>query len=133
MPLTTKDWLPGDNMTPEQMTRICQNIMYLYEEILPSLGYNTSPEAMKTEWNWGDYPFATLLNQIESNLDKLVTDIPIPPEWQPCRAWATGELAPTWQDANRWEGNVLAIYNMAQRIAAEWPRMGTFESGGILI
>ncbi len=126
MPKT--DWKPTDFHNADDYNRQAGNIMYIANVVLPALAYPvqvyistvTRQDMRRAEW----------YIHLEEGLAAIESSgVPLPPEWKPRRIWTV----PTWQDANRWEGNVLAIYNMAQRIAAEWPRMGTFESGGMLI
>ena len=127
------DWAPSDYYNVADYNRQIHNIGYITNEILPTLAYQADFDpGMPLDRT--DMPTKDSINHIEQGLEAIENcGLPMPSEWLPGKTWESGGIAPDYTDANRWEGNVLAIYNMAQRIAAEWPRMGTFESGGILI
>ena len=128
------DWQSTDFNNIHDYNRQKGNVGYIVNDVLPALGYAAVFEPGEPV-DWSDENNADRLNLIENGLKAIENSgVPLPPNWQAASiVWANGGYLPNYNDLNRWEGNVKAMYELAQRIAAEWPRMGTFESGGILI
>lgn len=120
------DWTGSTRNNSEDFTRQCDNIEHIAMEILPSLYYH--PEY--TPVPAGEMPTYGRYNTVEGNLQAIAASgITLPPGWEAAKTWTPGAAAPDYNDANRWERNVLLMYQQAQRIAARWRVSGTFAAG----
>ena len=124
------NWTKNDFYNPEDYNRQAGNIEHVANVTLPTLAYSVGTVTIPpTEHAANPKQLPARLNALEDGLTAIEeSGVPLPPEWQPGKTWEGGDK-PDYTDANRWEGNVKAVYEMAQKIYVRWRPAGTFAAG----
>ena len=76
-----------------------------------------------------DFPYASIINNIENNLDSIVNSTWKPPGYPGKKTWYANGSTPTVDDLNRIEGILLTLYSTFQRQKAVRPKL-SFELKG---
>lgn len=112
------DWTLTDYINFYDFNRIEYNTNYLYEELV-ALGYAPALSTQTLSRTKSSLVFFDNLNIIESNIKALADASYTPTGWvTPKTNWASVTDTFSYTDANRIEGNLVALETMINRIKA---------------
>ena len=117
----------GDWFNIADYNRITGNIEVLYalaQELYPGFSIVNMPDQTVS-----DFPYASIINNIENNLDSIVNSTWKPPGYPGKKTWYANGATPTVDDLNRIEGILLTLYSAFQRQKAVRPKL-SFELKG---
>lgn len=117
----------GDWLNVSDYDRITGNIEAL-AELANTLYIPFSIVAME-EKTVTDFAYASDFNNIEKNLDIIVTNSWTPPDYTGPREWVANGYTPSVDDLNRIEGISLVVYETLQRENENKPKLA-FELKG---
>lgn len=125
------DWLPEDFFNAEDWNRIVGNIRYiksLADKLYPEFSITTMED--KT---YRDIPYAREINVIEENIYKIDKNtFPLGLVGQ--KTWYANQIAPTYEDFNRWEKYTLKLkLSLEAQLLALRRLSFTFDGGAIQI
>ena len=58
-----------------------------------------------------DFPYASIINNIENNIETIVDNTWTPPDYQGKKIWVANGPTPTVKDLNRIESVLLSLYD----------------------
>lgn len=117
----------GDWFNIDDYNRITGNITALYE-LAQELYLNFSIVDMPSQ-TVSDFPYASIINNIESNVNTIVNHTWKPPNYPGSKTWNPNGVTPTVDDLNRIESVLLSVYNTLQRQKDNRPKL-SFELKG---
>lgn len=110
------------------LNRVSNNTAYLATE-LAAYGYPAAV-TVKSLWQVGDFPTATLLKDYLQNIRNLLAAFHQPPAAPPLPASMN---ALDWQGANAIEEVQRALYELMEKMVSRFAYSGTFASGESLL
>ena len=126
-PLDANGRYNGDWFNISDYNRITGNITALYE-LAQELYENFSITSMTVQ-TVSDFPYASVINIIENNVDTIVNHSFKPSDYPGKKTWYPNGFTPAVEDLNRIEGTLLTVYEILQRQKANRPKL-SFELKG---
>lgn len=121
------DWTSNDFYNFEDLNRVEANIQFV-AEYLQSIDYNIPLEETKTDRDMESIDFVSSINRLERNLDSIREHMITPPSYEDMKVW-TNKMGFNYDDANRYEKNLLLLYKWAQLIYKSYKYCGEFICG----
>ena len=126
-PLDANGRYNGDWFNISDYNRITVNIMQLY--VLARQLYEFFSIEDMSYQDVSSFPYASVINTIENNVDIIVNHSFKPPDYPGKKTWYPNGFTPTVEDLNRIEGTLLTVYEVLQRQEANRPKL-SFELKG---
>lgn len=122
---TTKtNWVSTDYYNFSDLNRVENNIDYV-RTVLIALGYTIPSITTNTGRTNLSYDTIDSINRVESNLNTIKNNFVTPSTWTEGQTWSL--ITPfSYTDANRWESNVQALYDLSITIPQSFRYSGTF-------
>lgn len=122
------DWNSDDYFNIEELSRIESNTLevYLLTKVLRG---EFTLEDINTSHDMKTIPFDNLLNKIERNLNSLGEKLYKPKNWNDLKANWIYNTTFNYQDINKWERNLLLLYNYAKGNIDKIPHCGMIYVG----
>lgn len=121
------NWNSNDYYNFADLNRVESNIQFV-ADYLVSMGYAIPLEAIVTNRDMLSIDFVSSINRVERNLDSIRANLITPPTYQDMKVWSKG-MGFNFDDANRYERNLLLLYKWADLIAQSFKYCGTFNCG----
>lgn len=118
------DWTASDYYNAGDLNRVENNTDHLRTALI-ALGYSIPSITTNVSRINESYDDLTSINRIESNLNEIKNNFVTPTTWQEGKTW-TATTPFLMDDANRWESNQLALYNLSITIPQSFRYAGTF-------
>ena len=93
--------------------------------IISEYDIEPSIDATKTDWDNTDLPYIEELLRLENNIKAIAEQTYTPLGWQE----GTVDNKPDYSDFNRWENNLLGLYEQSEKIKEAFLYCGTFTCG----
>ena len=122
------NWTEEDYYNFDDLNRVESNTEYLVDLVET---YSTRPNIGDTKTDWGitDFPFADDIGRAETNIDLIRQQTYTPLDWTPAKLdWSTLDGF-GYEEANRLERNLVALYVMINLIKESLLYCGTFSCG----
>lgn len=121
------NWTKNDYLNYDDFNKQKDNVSYIATVALPSLYYFPTHTSI-SDADGDTKPETALINTLESNLSGIEDcGISLPTAWEDSKTWTTDK--PDYNDVNRWENDMLLIYNMILLIQQSFKLSGTFYAG----
>ena len=132
-PITDRTGADGEVYNFTDLNRAQNNLENVLLEVLPAMGYNVNVEQM-SELKENDYPFPSVINRLERNLDNIQNSgVYLPVVWQvnyPHWTANREDRIVNFEDMNRWERNPELIYDLFyKQVQKRFRVMGTVKGG----
>ena len=121
------DWNSNDYYNFEDLNRVESNIQFV-ADYLVNTGYTIPLESIVINRDMLSIDFISSINRVERNLDSIRTNLVTPPNYGDMKVWSKG-LGFNFEDANRYERNLLLLYKWAELIAQSFKYCGDFYCG----
>lgn len=118
------NWTTSDYYNAGDLNRVENNTDHLRTALI-ALGYSIPSITTNVSRINESYDDLTSINRIESNLNEIKNNFVTPTTWQEAKTW-TATTPFSVDDANRWESNQLALYNLSITIPQSFRYSGTF-------
>lgn len=118
------NWTASDYYNAGDLNRVENNIDFV-RTYLVGLGYAIPSITTDVSRINESYDDLTSINRIEANLTLIKDNFVTPSSWQAGQTW-TVTTPLTHNDANRWESNISALYELAQKVPQSFRYAGTF-------
>ena len=128
--LGTKTFNSGSFYNPAELNRQNENTEYLANEINTKIISISLPQPIKKDNIRTDFPTVSKINQLKENIKYLIDNAPI--NENPAIVVSLERLqAFDFTEANKLERNLLAIYDIINKIEDYFKYCGTFYCGGV--
>ena len=121
------NWNSDDEYNYQDLNRVEANIQ-IVTNYLESIGYSIPLEEVITNRDMLSIDFISSINRVERNLDSIRTNMITPPGYEEMKIW-TNKIGFNFEDANRYEKNLLLLYRWAQLIFESYKYCGDFACG----
>lgn len=122
------NWNSDDYFNAEDLNRVENNTLEVYR-LSKMLRGEFFLEDITTGHNMTTIPFDDLLNKVEGNIKRLGEEIYRPSDWNDLEADWKYNTPFSYQDLNKWERNILFLYNYAKGNVDSIPHCGMFAVG----
>lgn len=121
------NWTSDDYYNYADVNKVESNIK-IVANYLESIGYIIPLEDVITNRNMLSIDFISSINRVERNLDNIRVNMITPPSYETMKVWSN-KMGFSFDDANRYEKNLLLLYKWAQLIKESYKYCGTFACG----
>lgn len=121
------NWTSEDYYNFGDINKVETN-MQIVANYLESIGYTIPLENIVNNRDMLSIDFISSINRLERNLDSIRTNMITPPSYEDMKVW-TNKIGFNFEDANRYEKNLLLLYKWAQLIYESYKYCGTFSCG----
>lgn len=120
------NWTSADYYNADDLNRVENNTDYLRTALI-AIGYTVPSITTNVSRIGSSYDNLTSINRVELNLNTIKNSFITPSTWIDGKTW-TETTAFTVDDANRWESNQQALYDLSTVIPQSFRYAGTFAS-----
>lgn len=121
------NWNSNDYYNFADINRVESNIEFV-SDYLASIGYVIPLEGIISNRDMASIDFISSINRLERNLDNIRANMITPPSYEDMKVWSI-EIGFNYDDANRYEKNLLLLYKWGQLIFESYKYCGTFNCG----
>lgn len=121
------DWTSNDYYNYADINKVESNIK-IVANYLESIGYKIPLEDIVANRDMLSIDFLSSINRVERNLDSIRANMITPPSYEEMKVW-TNKIGFDFNDANRYEKNLLLLYKWAELIKDSFKYCGTFSCG----
>lgn len=121
------NWNSEDYYNAVDLNRVEANTQFV-ADYLASIDYSIPLSTIKTNRDITSIDLISSINRIEGNLDSIRANSVTPPGYIAMKVW-TNKSKFNYEDANRYENNLVLLYKWAQLINDSYKHCGIFNCG----